>query len=123
MIAKVIKVTIDGQPVAKGRPRIGRYGAYTPQKTADAEEWVGWVVKQSLPSGWEPDGEHEWQVWVHFHVRKNGRGDLDNFVKLILDALNGLVWKDDKQVKALSARRSYHARKPRTELELLKETL
>lgn len=26
------------------------------------------------------------------------RGDLDNYVKTVLDALNGVAWKDDSQV-------------------------
>lgn len=26
------QLTIDGVPVAKGRPRLGRYGTYTPKK-------------------------------------------------------------------------------------------
>ena len=29
----MIKLTIPGEPVAKGRPRVTRYGTYTPEKT------------------------------------------------------------------------------------------
>ena len=32
--------TIPGQPVAKGRPRVGKWGAYTPEKTVNYENLV-----------------------------------------------------------------------------------
>jgi len=32
-----------------------------------------------------------------------GEKDVDNLVKLVLDALNGVVWDDDSQILALSA--------------------
>lgn len=32
-----------------------------------------------------------------------GVADLDNLVKLVLDALNGLAWEDDRQVVTLRA--------------------
>ena len=34
------EITIPGNPVAKGRPRVSRYGTYTPKKTADFESYV-----------------------------------------------------------------------------------
>jgi Holliday junction resolvase RusA-like endonuclease len=34
----------------------------------------------------------------------NGGADLDNLVKAVLDALNGVVWEDDVQVVSMSAR-------------------
>ena len=34
------KITIPGNPIAKGRPRVGKYGTYTPKKTADFESYV-----------------------------------------------------------------------------------
>ena len=34
------EITIPGNPVAKGRPRVSKYGTYTPKKTADFESYV-----------------------------------------------------------------------------------
>jgi len=31
------------------------------------------------------------------------RGDLDNYVKLLMDGLNGVAWLDDKQVTIITA--------------------
>ena len=33
------------------------------------------------------------------------RGDLDNCVKLVGDSLNGVIWKDDRQVSVIIAER------------------
>jgi crossover junction endodeoxyribonuclease RusA len=33
------------------------------------------------------------------------RGDIDNYVKSILDALNGVAWEDDKQIIELTVKK------------------
>ena len=35
------------------------------------------------------------------------RGDIDNYVKSVFDAFNGVVWEDDAQVVELRARKEY----------------
>lgn len=43
--------------------------------------------------------------------------DIDNYVKAILDALNGVAFRDDKQIISLKAKKLY-SDKPRTEIEI-----
>lgn len=45
------------------------------------------------------------------------RPDLDNMVKLLADALNGIIWADDSQIFNLHACKLYSAN-PRIELEI-----
>lgn len=40
-------------------------------------------------------------------IRPTGKPDLDNCVKCILDALNGVLWRDDAQVVELSVSKRY----------------
>ena len=51
MTKQLIDIEIPGEPVAKGRPRMGKYGVYTPTKTKNAEEAIGWrnesIVKRN----------------------------------------------------------------------------
>jgi Holliday junction resolvase RusA-like endonuclease len=83
---------------------------YTPSKTVEAEK--------AIAAAW--DGPvFEGEVAVHIVVDKEGtaviverididkksslRGDLDNYVKTVLDGLNGVAWKDDSQVAKITA--------------------
>ena len=53
--------------------------------------------------------------------RARKAGDLDNRIKVTLDALNGIAWRDDKQVAEIHARRFDDKANPR--LEVLVEKL
>lgn len=48
------------------------------------------------------------------------RPDLDNFAKNLMDALNGIAWKDDGQVHSLKITKWYHeiGQGPRTEIQI-----
>ena len=60
-------------------------------------------------------------VAVTLHVyRERKAGDLDNRVKLTLDALNGRAWRDDAQVTELHVWRHDDAAQPRVEVEVRK---
>lgn len=55
-------------------------------------------------------------VAVNFTVfRPARRGDLDNYTKVMFDALNGLVWHDDKQVAEIHSFRADDKHNPRVE--------
>ncbi len=42
--------------------------------------------------------------------------DIDNFIKLVLDAANKVLWADDAQVAALGATLVRGSERPRTEV-------
>ena len=56
---------------------------------------------------------------VHLY-RPQKSGDLDNFLKSLQDALKGVAWIDDKQVKRIEAERFEDKLNPRAEI-LVKE--
>ena len=118
------EITIPGTPVAKGRPRVGRYGTYTPKKTATYESYVQycWAAKY----GAQPPSERPLEVNVIFYmpipksatkrirteitqgiVKHTKKPDLDNMAKAVLDALNGLAYKDDSQIYSLTLYKTY----------------
>ena len=92
---------MPGDPVPKGRPRIGKGGhAFTPQRTRDAEAAFGWAAKAAALLG---PLAGPLRVEVTFALENRRRVDLDNLAKLALDALNGLWWADDSQIAELRA--------------------
>ena len=116
-----MRITVPGDPVAKGRPRRSRYGAYTPERTRIHEDAVRWILKAaceepivgavklgltftlSIPKSWSRK-KREAAIINPWHT---GKPDLDNLVKLLLDAANGVLWDDDAQVAVLSAQKLY----------------
>lgn len=48
--------------------------------------------------------------------RKRRHGDLDNILKALLDALNGVAYRDDSQVVEIHAQRFDDPRAPRVEI-------
>lgn len=106
-------IVVNGRPVPKGRPRLGRRGrVFTPEKTliAEAEIREAWVALDG------PIFEGQVSLTVLFNDKETVvtvtefdgqksklRGDLDNYVKTLMDGLNGVAWADDKQVHHIEA--------------------
>jgi Holliday junction resolvase RusA-like endonuclease len=123
----MITVTIPGAISGKGRPRFSTRGgiprAYTDARTLGAEAWIrACAVDQAGSTPIEAPVVVEIAILVAIPAswprRKRahalagalwpaGRPDLDNCIKLIADALNGIVWKDDRQIVRLIASKCY----------------
>lgn len=118
----IIDLHLDGEPVPKARPRLGRNGnVYTPDTTASAERDIGWAVKERH-AGLEPTARPVGLALAfrsaHPRQRRNGRADIDNLVKTILDALNGIAWVDDSQVEEIHARLRRSSPTPGTDIRV-----
>jgi Holliday junction resolvase RusA-like endonuclease len=104
-VVNSISFTVEGEPVAKERPRTvtnayGETRTITPAKTRDHEAAIAWTFKAKYP-GWEPSTD---AVSVHVAFRTGSKSkDVDNMLKTVLDALNGVVYVDDRQVVQIVA--------------------
>jgi Holliday junction resolvase RusA-like endonuclease len=111
-------------PTAKGRPRFSRKTGrvYTPAETEAAERsfrslavahrpaeplegplFVQLVFGVPIPkkSRWWHEAALARCVWP------TPRPDLDNYEKLVLDALNGIFWLDDSQIVKVEKMKAY----------------
>lgn len=115
-------IVISGDPVAKGRPRFAGKRVYAPQKTKDYEKRI-----LDAAMGCEMITEPVFLTIRAFFpmsiaAAKRGdchhtkRPDLDNIIKIVGDALNGIAWKDDSQIVGVMAEKSY-SDFPRLEIE------
>lgn len=133
------RLVIPGEPVAKGRPKLGTVAghamAFTPAKTRRYEDivrqlatvnWAGrklladrsitLVVKfyHKIPKSWSKRHHESAMLGLK---KPLGRPDLDNCVKSITDGLNGVIYVDDSAICRIDAEKRYSV-EPRVELEL-----
>ena len=109
----MIELVIPSKPFGKQRPRIGKFGAYTPQKTINYETLVKYTFITKYPDFKPFEGAVSIDVLAVFAPPKSYRKkkqkellvkpytkkpDYDNIAKIVSDALNTLAYKDDAQV-------------------------
>lgn len=102
-----ITLVFPVEPVAKGRPRITRSGhAFTPAKTRKAESEIETLARIEMAKQKREAFSCPVAVAIEFIMQKPkkpsqpypSRADLDNYAKLVCDALNEIVWNDDSQI-------------------------
>lgn len=107
----IVSFEVPGEPVSKERPRVVAGRTFTPTKTKDAEWLIAWAYLAERAGG-SMDGS--FKVACEFHCGTKRRRDVDNMLKLVLDALNGVAYDDDHQVVEVSAIKVLSAHTPRT---------
>lgn len=79
---------------------------YTPKRTVEAEKLISQLARATLPAGSHPVDE-PLEIILHFYAKNKRRIDIDNRIKLVLDALNKVVYVDDYLVRRLVAEVEY----------------
>lgn len=122
-----VMFNVDCNPVGKKRPKFRRRGnfvqTYNPKATTDFESLIRNAAEKAM-GGMEP---LETPVALYCYVRLpipqsyskkrlqaclNGsewpkKVDLDNVVKSVQDAMNGVIYQDDVQIVSLHATKKY----------------
>ena len=104
-----MKFTVYGKIQGKARPRFTRQGiAYTPKKTVEYEN----IVKDCyvLSGGINYDtAPIQIKITAYYKKAKSNKmlqptlkPDADNIAKIVCDGLNGIAYKDDKQIVSLT---------------------
>lgn len=126
-MSAAIYFVVPGAPYGKGRPRASSRGGfvrmYTPAPTLAYEAEIARIAEiargdwpvLATPMSLRVVAHHP--IPVSWSKRKQhlalagelvpGKPDLDNVAKAVLDALNGVVYADDKQVIRLVAEKKY----------------
>ena len=112
---KFMRIIIPGEPVAKGRPKFTKRGfTYTPAKTEAAEKYIRAFVSgyPSFAPGLPLAMSIDFYLTKPKSVGKKRefpttRPDIDNYIKLVFDSLNGVLFDDDSQIISLLASKKY----------------
>jgi len=123
-----MRLTVLMEPIPKARARTcvrgGVVRSFTPKATADAEAYIRSTVmgnKAFFAKG------TPLKVNLAFYINKPPsvskkrkypitRPDIDNYTKLVLDALNRYLFEDDSQIVELHATKAYG--QPRIEIDV-----
>lgn len=128
-----VVVSVPGEPVPQGRPRFTTRGgfprAYDPPKSRAWKAAARAIFENEMKANKLKVLEGPLEVFVTATFKKpkkkkrptylhetettllhDGRGDIDNIVKAVLDAAKGVVMVDDKQVWCLRAQKFYGPR-------------
>ena len=123
-----VNFTIPGKAQAKQRPKFNRFSgrAYTPKQTMSFENWVRDCYFRSISSIDNKPTDKTLRVEIKMYVeipqskskkqkekmlageiKPIVKTDVDNVAKSILDALNGIIYLDDKQIIELDIEKIY----------------
>ena len=122
-MSQQITFAVKGQPRPKERPRFSGH-AYTPKKTREYEQSVRIAAMAALAK-WRAENDYaHWNAAgpfslnVFFFMEDKRTRDLDNCLKSISDALEKLLYNNDRQLDELYAYRDFDARSPRAVVTL-----
>jgi len=123
---KKIEFTVEGEPKGKERPRFGNRGqVYTPDKTATYENQIKIAYYEQCGNAkFAEESQLELFVKAYYKIPKNTskkkktvmlseqirptkKPDGDNILKVVADALNGVCYKDDKNLVSMSIEKFY----------------
>jgi Holliday junction resolvase RusA-like endonuclease len=122
-----VNFVIQGKVQAKQRPRFNTHTGktYTPNKTINYENWVKTCYLQKYKDKELMEKPLRVTIRAFFEIPKSTskkkkqqmlnnevlpmvKPDTDNIAKSILDSLNGIAYKDDKQVAELIVYKFYN---------------
>lgn len=130
----MIYLTIPGEPVAKGRPRVTKSGiTYTPHKTQGYENLVKMCYMEQ-GNKVKLEGRLQLAMLAYFQIPKSApkklqklmdeqierpikKPDIDNILKIVTDALNKLAYDDDSQIVSVRVEKFY-SYEPRVEVAI-----
>lgn len=115
-----MEITLLGEPKSTSHIYkirvIGRFASmYMSTEGKSIKESYEWQAK----SQWKQkpiDMEIECTLDLYFGTKR--KHDIDNYCKLILDSLTGIVYVDDSQIQKITISKHYDKNNPRVELYL-----
>ena len=122
----IYEFEVPGKIIGKGRPRLNSYTGqvYTPTRTKDYENLIIQYFMLKYPRFKPFESRVSVEITANFEVQKNKKKsdkalmlenkinplkkpDIDNIVKIILDAMNECAFKDDTQITKLAVEKKY----------------
>jgi len=92
-------IWISGKPQPKQRPRLGRNNrTYTPIETVDYEKRIAEAWRDKY--GDKQVEPRNLVIHVDVYTKRYSTSDVDNFLKIAMDGLQGVAFENDSCIKA-----------------------
>ena len=139
----IIELTVPGNPQGKQRPKAMRRGQftgiYTPEKTVNYETYIKELFVAKYPDFMPLAGplmlqftayvsipastsQKKKALMLEGHIIPEKSPDIDNILKIIMDALESVAYKRDSQI-AIGITSKLYSERPRLELKIDQEHL
>ena len=122
----IYEFEVPSKIIGKGRPRLNSYTGivYTPTRTKDYETLIEQYFLMKYPQYKVIEGRAKVRIQAFFEIPKSTtkkqkegmlenivsptkKPDIDNIVKVVLDAMNKFAFKDDTQIVKLEVEKLY----------------
>lgn len=122
----IYEFEVPGKIIGKGRPRLNSYtgNVYTPARTKDYETLIEQYFLLKYPKFKMLEGRIKISMIAYFSIPKatkksmlenmlenkispTKKPDIDNIIKIVLDAMNRFAFKDDIQITKLEVEKIY----------------
>ena len=115
-----MKIILLGKPRSTGgiyknaviRGFVHRYMSNEGKKLKESYQWQA----KSQWKGKPLEGDVEVNIIIYFGDKR--KNDWDNFHKISMDALTGVVWVDDSQIQKATVIKAYDKQNPRIEITI-----
>lgn len=114
-------ITLTGEPrstnnIYKYHCKFGFPSGYLSADGKALKEDYQWQTKSQWKDGIT---ESTLTVEVKLFFKSKIKHDIDNYSKILLDSLTGIVWKDDSQIEQIIISKFMDKLNPRIEIEIL----
>ena len=122
----IYEFEVPGKIIGKGRPKLNSYtgNVYTPARTKDYETLIEQYFLLKYPRFKMLEGRIKICMIAYFSIPKatkksmledmlenkispTKKPDIDNIIKIVLDAMNRFAFKDDIQITKLDVEKKY----------------
>lgn len=115
-----MKFIVNMPPMPAPRPRLGKHGTYNKKEYTEYKK--AFLMLSQLQDKKEYTGSLSLEIIFYMPIPKSwskkkqalavgkhhtSRPDTDNLLKTVLDALNGVYFKDDSQISVIHAKKVY----------------
>ena len=116
----MIKIVVSGDVVPAARPRFGAGRCYQPKRNVEYRRRIQASAVAAMDGAEPLKGEISAAVKLYRRFKPTARnfGDVDNHLKGIFDALNGICYVDDRQITRCVVEKFSDKEQPRAEIEI-----